>query len=478
VSQPEVLVRLDRARGLLYAGRGGQAADELEAAIALVAEDDVEMAMVVEATLLGSAFLEPQLMARVAGRQAHSPPDRTSIRTPGERSWAAGRAVGGITLGRPREEIRANALAAAGDGTLGEALGADAPPLNMSLGALWWIDAHADVLAIADRTVALAQREGPERAVALAGTMRAAALQRLGDLEPAVAGARAALALMHDDRELELVSWLASALLAEALVDMGALDQAAEALDAQRGRRGASSLLADAFRHAEGVLALAQARHEDALEAFDDCGRRMARWGVRTTPLAAWRVGKARALAALDRRDEALEVADEEVQVSGEVASGRARGIAHGALGEITRGAAGVEHLRDAVAALDRAGARVEQARALLALGSLLRREDQRREARVALREAETMARAAGARRLAAQAAAELRASGGRARSDTELLTEGERRVAELAAGGASNHDIARALGVTIRTVETHLSHAYAKLGVSGRGELAAALSR
>lgn len=459
----------------MYAGKGEEAADELEAAIDLVPDDDT--AMVVEATLLGSAFLEPQLIARVAGRQRRKPADPAAIRTPGERSWAAGRAIGAITLGIPRDEIRAQALAAAGDGELGEVLGADAPPLNMALGALWWIDAHDDVLAIADRTIALAHREGPDRAVALAGTMRAAALQRLGQLEPAVTEARSALVLMHDDRELELVSWLASAVLAEALVDTGRLDAAREALEHQRGRRGSGSLLADAFRHAEGALALAEGRYEDGLVAFDDCGARMGRWGVRTTPLAAWRVGKARALAALGRRDEALEVAAEELQVSGAVASDRARGIALCALGEVTRGAAGGEHLRGAVAALERAGARVEHARALVALGAQLRREDQRREARAALREAARIAAECGAQRVAEQAAAELLASGARAETDAAaVLTGGEQRVAALAAQGRSNREIAADLRVTIRTVETHLSRAYEKLGVGGRGELAAAL--
>ncbi len=58
-----------------------------------------------------------------------------------------------------------------------------------------------------------------------------------------------------------------------------------------------------------------------------------------------------------------------------------------------------------------------------------------------------------------------------------ERLTASERRVAELAARGQSNPEIAQALFVTRKTVETHLGHVYRKLGVAGRGELGRALA-
>ena len=46
--------------------------------------------------------------------------------------------------------------------------------------------------------------------------------------------------------------------------------------------------------------------------------------------------------------------------------------------------------------------------------------------------------------------------------------------MAELAAEGLSNKEIARTLFVTVHTVEKHLSKAYAKLGIRSRGELGA----
>jgi len=56
-------------------------------------------------------------------------------------------------------------------------------------------------------------------------------------------------------------------------------------------------------------------------------------------------------------------------------------------------------------------------------------------------------------------------------------LTASERRVADLAADGQSNRDIAQTLYVTPKTVEVHLRNAYRKLSIASRRELAGALA-
>ncbi|TMQ97410.1 response regulator transcription factor [Actinomadura soli] len=56
------------------------------------------------------------------------------------------------------------------------------------------------------------------------------------------------------------------------------------------------------------------------------------------------------------------------------------------------------------------------------------------------------------------------------------LLTNGEERVAVLAGEGLTNGEIARRLCITRRTVETHLTHTYRKLGITNRSELPRAL--
>jgi DNA-binding CsgD family transcriptional regulator len=78
------------------------------------------------------------------------------------------------------------------------------------------------------------------------------------------------------------------------------------------------------------------------------------------------------------------------------------------------------------------------------------------------------------ARLWAEAAAAELGSIGGRRRE--EGLTAAERRVAALVAEGKTNREVAAALFLGERTVATHLSHVYAKLGIRSRTELARAL--
>jgi DNA-binding CsgD family transcriptional regulator len=96
------------------------------------------------------------------------------------------------------------------------------------------------------------------------------------------------------------------------------------------------------------------------------------------------------------------------------------------------------------------------------------------------LGEAIDLARQAGAFGLAERANDEIAATGARPRrvvqTGLDALTASERRVAQLAADGMSNKEVAQTLFVTIKTVETHLSHAYRKLDISSRAQLNKAL--
>jgi DNA-binding NarL/FixJ family response regulator len=132
------------------------------------------------------------------------------------------------------------------------------------------------------------------------------------------------------------------------------------------------------------------------------------------------------------------------------------------------------------VGVLDNSQASLELARSLTELGGALRRAGRRAEAREPLRRALDLAARCGADPLAEQAETELRASGARPRhavlSGPQSLTVSERRVAEMAARGQTNREIAQALFVSLRTVETHLTHAFQKLGIDSRTKLAEAL--
>jgi DNA-binding CsgD family transcriptional regulator/tetratricopeptide (TPR) repeat protein len=122
-----------------------------------------------------------------------------------------------------------------------------------------------------------------------------------------------------------------------------------------------------------------------------------------------------------------------------------------------------------------------QRGRLLLAHGRWLRRERRVTESRVPLRAARDIFDALGCAAWADQTRRELRASGESSRRrDPALrdqLTAQELQIAQLAAEGLSNREIGQKLFVSPRTVSTHLYRLYPKLGISGRGELAAVLS-
>src|SRR5437879_12920003 len=97
------------------------------------------------------------------------------------------------------------------------------------------------------------------------------------------------------------------------------------------------------------------------------------------------------------------------------------------------------------------------------------------------LRQAVDVAHRAHARPLATLAETELRATGAKPRrtllTGLEALTASERRIAELAAEGRSNAQIAQALFLTVRTVEGHLTNVFSKLDVERRAQLHVALA-
>jgi DNA-binding NarL/FixJ family response regulator len=112
-----------------------------------------------------------------------------------------------------------------------------------------------------------------------------------------------------------------------------------------------------------------------------------------------------------------------------------------------------------------------ERARTQLLLGQLQRRQRQKDAATTTFREALQAFEAMGTPLWADRVRAELARAKVVPTRDLEL-TPSERRVAELAASGMTNRDVAAALFIRPKTVEANLARIYRKLGIKTRAEL------
>jgi DNA-binding CsgD family transcriptional regulator len=193
-----------------------------------------------------------------------------------------------------------------------------------------------------------------------------------------------------------------------------------------------------------------------------------------------WREYKIRALAKLGRREEARELAEENLRLTRHWGAPGTVGAAVRAMARVSDPDEMLSNLEEAAAVLDGGTARLEQAKALTALGRALRAARRPTDAREPLQRAVELAEACGSERVRDIARAELAASGARPRrtalSGVASLTPSEERVARLAADGMTNREVAQKLFVTPKTVEVHLSNAYRKLEIRSRRQLAGAL--
>jgi DNA-binding CsgD family transcriptional regulator len=303
---------------------------------------------------------------------------------------------------------------------------------------------------------------------------------RAGALRAAVADARAALeAYAHAGRLSVLGSTTA---LVQALVEQGECEAAGAALEAA-GADGPPEAIGDSYSgtlvlNARARLHLAQRHTRAALAEALEVGRRQEAMREPNPAAVDWRSQAALAYAALDQLDPAVELAREELELARRFGAPRAIGIALRTLGVIGDD---LDRLHEAVAVLATSAARLEHARALADLGVALRHRRRIVEAREPLRLALDLATRCGATPLAERARTELLIAGARPRraelNGAAALTPNERRVAMMAADGRSNREIARALYVSHKTVEKHLTAAYRKLGTTARGQLRAALA-
>ena len=352
------------------------------------------------------------------------------------------------------------------------------PPLDTALSllaAMMVLEAYDLLDRLCADLFATARRRGALREMIGISVLRASAAANRGGLADSEADARWALERAEGTHRMHAVSEVV-----RVLVERDALDEAEHELvqlpDPDRSR----SLEAARLLMARGRLRVAQGRLEEALADLLECGRRCRQLRLLTLGGGSWRSEAALVHLALGDVAQARRLADEQLELARAFGRPRTLGASLRASGMVVGGDAGRELLREAVQILERAQAPLELARALTDYGAALRRAGQRVKARAQLERGLDVAHHCGARRIAAQARDELMTAGAKPRRDAitgrDALTPGELRVARLAIEGLTNREIAQALFVTAKTVDTHLSHAYAKLDISSRRDLAAAI--
>ena len=229
-----------------------------------------------------------------------------------------------------------------------------------------------------------------------------------------------------------------------------------------------------------GLVALWSGDALTAVAMLGEADRQAQALGWGAPGMRPWTADYAEALLEMEKIDDAVRVIDlwetdavrlGHTAVLAQVT--RCRGLAGAAQGNVDEA---VTLLEQAVARHAELGANFDRARALLALGIVLRRARKKRGAHEAIASALASFEQLGAASWVKRARAELGRLGGRTRE--EGLTSAERRVAALVAEGRTNHEVAAALFLSERTVASHLTRVYAKLGVRSRTELARKVQR
>jgi DNA-binding CsgD family transcriptional regulator/DNA-binding transcriptional regulator YdaS (Cro superfamily) len=453
-------------------GRMAEAVAALEHGVDALSDRDRELRLRLEGELGAIGQLALAATPRVSERLRTVAPGLAGD-TPGERLVLASFAHLRSNELAPAAELSELASRALSDGLLLTEQTADSAVFYL----LMYVFYRAERGDVAEHWLGVALEEARARGSMLGMSIALAVRSQLrwlrGDLENAAADAQTALDAQSES------GWggaqpLAVAVRAECLLEQGETARAL-ALYSESGLDGVLPEL-QMFRWAQatrGRVRLAAGHYEQGIADLLDCRRQDM--GRRADIALAWRTDVALALA-VKEPERATQLAAEHVALARAGGDERAIGMGLRTRALLSPGDEAQALLAEAVAVLEGSAAHLEHARALVDLGGVVRRNGQRGDAREHLRAGYELARQCGSALLAERARTELAASGVRMRraalTGRDALTPSERRVAEMAAKGMSNPEIAQALFVTRKTVEMHLGHVYRKLEVNGREEL------
>ena len=344
--------------------------------------------------------------------------------------------------------------------------------------ALCCVDELDAAERISDAALAAARRRGSLLSFTMASYHRAIGRYHRGELTSALADLDQARAAAQDGWTAG-DSW-SGGLRVHIHIERGDLAAARDALALTDGAPpGSMDLPVGLFARAR--LALAEGNPAEALRAAEAAGELLSTgFGIDHPGFVPWQRTAALAALALGEHSRARELAGDLLERARWAGAARAVGLALRTQAAMADGEDRRLLLAEAADVLARSPSALERAHALIELGTVSRRAGLRPAAEPPLREGLQLADGMGAVPLVEAARRELRALGLRPRrtavTGPDSLTPTERRVAELAASGRTNRQVAEALFVTVKTVETHLARVYQKLGIGTRTELLQAI--
>jgi DNA-binding NarL/FixJ family response regulator len=226
-----------------------------------------------------------------------------------------------------------------------------------------------------------------------------------------------------------------------------------------------------------GLLELGRGRPAEAIVQLEKTAQAFRESGPNTEPnLIQWQPDYIESLARAGRSDDAIRALETFESDAERTDRAWARATAARCRGFISNDDS-ADHFRRALKLHEASPSPFEVARTQLCYGETLRRQRKRVEARQVLREALNTFERIGAEPWAARAHVELSATGEKSRkrnvAATRQLTPQELQIALAVAQGATNREAAAQLFISPKTVESHLSSAYRKLGARSRTELA-----
>ncbi|MBV9922432.1 MAG: hypothetical protein JOY78_16505 [Pseudonocardia sp.] len=407
-----------------------------------------------------------------------------------------------IELARPGDPVRVEAEAVLGlgmgwEGQITEGMTAyeellgrvdaaeDGPQLERIRMAHAWLRLVLDDVTGARASLAMtapaALRAGSVRIAVWSYSWLAYAEFVLGAWDEAAADAERAVSLL-DESGMEWLRPLARYAAVLVPAARGEWEAAEAHLRAGAAHAGDYELMVVAAALAAAEVAAARGEQATVLRAMEPLLAIEARTGVDEPGFWPWPHVLAEALVSAGRLDEAdallvphEELAAERGRAAMAARLGRARGRLEAARGRLPNAERAYQ---DALTALESLPMPFERAQVELAYGQALRRGGQRRAAAAQLQAARDRFAALRAAPFLERCERELRGCGlspsRRSDFDPGKLTAQEQAVARLVAVGMSNRQVAAELFVSVKTVQFHLTHIYAKLGIGSRAELAA----